>query len=201
MPSGDWYKEYTRDMTTNPDIIKSMETIVIDSTHQEFDGKRYGLHKGNRYYKRTKSVNGTKSTVFLHREVWEYHNGKIPEGMMIDHIDRDKSNNSISNLRLVNAKENRANISEEHKEKYRQHMIKYNSLKSGKWWQDERKKAERSLKLSESWKNREPIEKKCLVCATVFYAKHNAATYCSKECRQENYFRRGVKLWNQKITK
>ena len=197
---GRWHTNSLK-MVTNSDIIKSMETIVVDSTHQEFNGKRYGLHKGNRYFKRTKSKNGIKSTVFLHREVWEYHNGKIPQGMMIDHIDRNRSNNSISNLRLVNSKENRANISDEHKEKYRQSMIKYNSLKYGKWWQDESKSAERSKKLSESWKNREPIEKKCIVCLKTFFAKHNVAVYCSKECRQENYFRRGVKLWNQKSMK
>lgn len=178
-----------------------MDTVVIDDTHQEFNGKRFGLHKGNRYYKRTKSKNGIKSTVFLHREVWEYHNGKIPQGMMIDHIDRDRTNNSISNLRIVNAKENRANISEQHKEKYRQNMVKYNSLKSGKWWQDDVVKEKRSERLSQNWKQREPIAKKCILCTAPFYAKHAVAKYCSKECRQENYFRKGVKIWTQKTTK
>ena len=36
-----------------------------------------------------------------HRIVWEMHNGVIPEGLSIDHIDRDKQNNRIENLRLA----------------------------------------------------------------------------------------------------
>lgn len=44
-----------------------------------------------------------------HRLVWELHNGPIPEGRVIDHIDRDKSNNKIENLRCVSRSENRKN--------------------------------------------------------------------------------------------
>lgn len=36
-----------------------------------------------------------------HRIIWEMLNGPIPEGLTIDHIDRNKKNNLISNLRLA----------------------------------------------------------------------------------------------------
>lgn len=39
----------------------------------------------------------------MHRAIWIYHNGAIPEGMTIDHIDRDGFNNKIENLRLADA--------------------------------------------------------------------------------------------------
>ena len=42
----------------------------------------------------------------VHRLVWEGFNGKIPEGMEVNHIDEDKSNNSIKNLNLMTHKEN-----------------------------------------------------------------------------------------------
>lgn len=175
-----------------------MRVEIIDSTHQRFNGKNYGLYSSMRYYRTTNSKDGKKWVSSLHRDVWQYHNGAIPKHLMIDHIDRDRSNNQIENLRLVTAKENRANISDEHREMYRQSMIYYNSQQSGKWWQDKERSAKRSENLSKSWANRPMIVKACLLCSKGFEAKHNSAVYCSKECRQENYFRRGVKQWVQK---
>lgn len=175
-----------------------MKTIILDENHQEFNGKRYGLYKSNRYYRRTVSTNGKKTTASLHREVWEYHNGAIPDNLVIDHIDRDRHNNDISNLRLVTWKGNRDNMSEENKQKSRDRLAKYNSLQTGKWWQDEDRKKKRAESLSSSWSTREPIQKVCILCGNIFYAKHNVAKYCSKECRQENYFKNGIKQWEQK---
>lgn len=38
-----------------------------------------------------------------HNIVWEEHNGKIPDGMQVHHIDHNKLNNDISNLKLVDS--------------------------------------------------------------------------------------------------
>lgn len=46
----------------------------------------------------------------LHRLIWVYHNGDIPDGMLIDHIDGDKLNNAIGNLRLATTSQNRHNM-------------------------------------------------------------------------------------------
>ena len=46
----------------------------------------------------------------VHRIIWEMHNGKIPDGMQIDHIDHNKTNDKIDNLRLVTPKENNHNM-------------------------------------------------------------------------------------------
>lgn len=46
---------------------------------------------------------------FAHRIIWEMHFGPIPKGMQIDHIDGDRSNNKIENLRVVNDQLNRLN--------------------------------------------------------------------------------------------
>jgi hypothetical protein len=52
-----------------------------------------------------------KMLVRAHRVIWVMHNGGISKGMMIDHIDRDRTNNKIENLRLVDASENMFNRS------------------------------------------------------------------------------------------
>lgn len=45
----------------------------------------------------------------VHRLIWIYHNGPIPPDKVIDHIDRVRTNNLISNLRMVTPLENRKN--------------------------------------------------------------------------------------------
>ena len=44
--------------------------------------------------------------VRYHRVIWTLLNGDIPAGMDIDHIDGNRVNNSITNLRLVTRREN-----------------------------------------------------------------------------------------------
>lgn len=45
-------------------------------------------------------------TLKVHRLVYETFNGEIPDGYVIDHIDANKENNSLNNLRCVTQKEN-----------------------------------------------------------------------------------------------
>ena len=172
--------------------------VAIDEITQVFNGKKYRLYKGQRYFKRTDKKTSRNGVKYLHRAVWEYYYGEIPKDMVIDHINRDRTDNRIENLRLADYRLNRKNVDPEFNEECRERIINYNSQEYGKWWMDENKKKKRAKKLSLSWKNRPYIEKKCLLCGKSFRAKHNVARYCSKECRQENYFKKGVKLWQQK---
>lgn len=48
--------------------------------------------------------------VMAHLIIWSMINGDVPEGMDIDHIDGDKLNNKIDNLRLATRSENFCNI-------------------------------------------------------------------------------------------
>lgn len=78
------------------------------------------------------------SIISIHRLVWETFKGEIPEGMVIDHIDGNRSNNSLSNLRLVTQSENMDNAQTNgHKgqvkvsqyDKERNFIAKYNSIR------------------------------------------------------------------------
>lgn len=64
-----------------------------------------GFNGGELYWR----VSFNRNRRDVHRIVWELHNGEIPEGMFIDHIDRDKFNNKISNLRLATHHQNNTN--------------------------------------------------------------------------------------------
>lgn len=50
-------------------------------------------------------------TLKAHRIIWELLKGEIPEGFEIDHIDHNRKNNRIENLRLVSIVQNRQNMS------------------------------------------------------------------------------------------
>jgi predicted DNA-binding protein YlxM (UPF0122 family) len=64
-----------------------------------FQGKKYTL-RNNGYYAKT---DGDRN--LMHRDVWEYYNGKISPNMDIHHIDHDKTNNCITNLELYTKSE------------------------------------------------------------------------------------------------
>jgi hypothetical protein len=52
-------------------------------------------------------IQGVK--IQVHRIIWVIHYGTIPEGYQIDHIDGDRANNRLTNLRLSTPSQNSQN--------------------------------------------------------------------------------------------
>lgn len=48
--------------------------------------------------------------VMLHRAMWEHVNGAIPSGQEIDHVNGNRQDNRLVNLRLVTRKQNQENM-------------------------------------------------------------------------------------------
>lgn len=97
-------------------LIADIETGKIYSTVTKSNiGDKVEL-KGadcNGYRVHNISFGGIKKQCRAHQIVWIYANGVYDkEVLMIDHINRDKSDNRLSNLRLVDAKGNRENVNE-----------------------------------------------------------------------------------------
>ena len=64
-----------------------------------------GYNKGQGY-----SQIGFKNKLYqAHNIVWVMHHGDIPEDKTIDHIDRNKSNNRVENLRLASRSQQEIN--------------------------------------------------------------------------------------------
>lgn len=69
--------------------------------YQEFNGIRFYRNETTGYWERARGVPRK-----MHVYVWEYYNGrKLPDGYVIHHIDFDKGNNTLENLRLMTASE------------------------------------------------------------------------------------------------
>lgn len=52
---------------------------------------------------------GNRKKLILHKLVYSSFKGEVPEGHQVDHIDRDRMNNALSNLRCVSIVENLQN--------------------------------------------------------------------------------------------
>lgn len=91
---------------------------IVDDTDYDYLNQ-WKWHNSNGYAKRKTRIDGNKwKTVNMHRIIWEKHNGKIPDCMSIDHIDRNPLNNQLSNLRLADKQKNMANIEKFTKRQY-----------------------------------------------------------------------------------
>ena len=72
--------------------------------------KRHGDPAGTSQPTGYLQVMVSRRRYYIHRLVWLWHHGYMPKRpMVIDHIDRDPTNNRIENLREVHTRENTCN--------------------------------------------------------------------------------------------
>lgn len=156
-----------------------------------FNGRwyhRYPNAKQSNHRKYYSSHARWKETpLLLHREVWEFHNGPIPDGHHVHHIDGNPDNNDISNLiclaESAHQLEHREEASRrssapehlEHLARIREKTKAWHASPEGREWH--RQHALRSI-------TKEYPEQACLICGTMYRPKINRPGMCSEECKR-----------------
>jgi hypothetical protein len=176
------------------------EGVVCESII--FNGRKY-----NRYPNATQSAHRRYYTLgggngLLHRDVWAFHNGPIPDGHDVHHKDGNWDNNDISNLeclpKSLHCKEHVQFSSEFHKRPEQlEHLAKIRD-KAAEWHRSEEGRAwhkavtgkalvkdgpahqARKKALEERKKN--PYRNICSECGIAFDALVKTRSLCSNTC-------------------
>lgn len=156
-----------------------------------FNGLKYRRDKKTGYY-----LNSTTHQR-LHRAVWQYHNGEIPAGFHVHHIDSDKSNNEIVNLALLPGG---VHISLHGKERNRYHHVEMvknlmeNAMPQSKaWHRSEAGHKWHSEHAKESAAHMAKREYECLYCGKKFYKKPIGENkFCSNACKSAYRRKSGI---------
>lgn len=158
----------------------------------EFNGNKYHRYPNARqsshrkYY--TFHDNWKKSPRLLHRDIWEFHNGPIPEGHHIHHSDGNHNNNEISNLVCLSSAAHQVEHREERSKrakspKHLEHLDNIRGLtkswhasEAGRLWH--REHALRTIT-----KDRPEIQ--CIECGISFKPKVAKSKICGKLCKEQ----------------
>lgn len=156
---------------------------------QEFNGIRY-YRKPTGYYKAGIEVGGE----YMHRAVWALHNGEIPAGHHIHHVDGDRANNEISNLELLSASDHSKHHAQGNSwvgsEENKRQLVAASGLAAA-WHRSEEGRNWHSKHGRESWKKRARVEKSCEVCGKKYLtAWPNQSRFCHPNCKQTALRRR-----------
>lgn len=154
------------------------------------DGIYFYKESASGYYLGNVPIPGRKKRypMRLHVYVWQKHNGEVPKGYNVHHIDENKDNNDISNLELLTAYDHLSLHGLERSEASRQNMLAVAIPAAAAWHKSD--KAKQFHKdhyenvTSKAW--HKPVTKVCQVCGKEYSVPQMAAyksKYCSNNCK------------------
>ena len=162
-----------------------MEIKKIGETAQKFNGTTYYLC--GKYFQRK----GRR----LHRAVWEYHNGEIPSGYHVHHMDGDRSNNDIANLTLIEGHEHLSEHMSRPQRKAESAAGIGPAREAARAWHGSAKGKEwHSKQGKENWEKRAIQTYTCSFCGQEFQTKfvypNGSNHFCGQNCKMKYRRRR-----------
>lgn len=166
--------------------------------HIIFNGRKYFADINGRYYINDIYSGGGKigrKKVLLHRAIWEFYNGEIPEGYCVHHLDGNTQNNDISNLGIMeNSKHCSVHskikwLNEEYREQQTKNLDKARILAS-KWHKSSEAKEFHKRIGKLSWENKKLYTKNCEYCGKEYQTPFPTRShYCERKCNLRRRYR------------
>ena len=124
----------------------------------------------------------------LHIYVWQKHNGDVPKGYQVHHIDGNKDNNDISNLELLKSFDHLSLHATNRSEASREHMLTHVIPAAAEWHKSEEAKQFHKDHFEQYTRSiwEAPVVKVCQFCGNEYTVMHSCAShskFCSNKCK------------------
>ena len=158
---------------------KKLENGNESIPFSEFNGKKYFLYKGEKYFSR----GGRR----LHLDVWKFYKGYIPKGYDIHHKDENVQNNDISNLSMV-SRSLHARFTAKKRFKENPDFAKAFQAKgievAKEWHKSDAGREWHKKQGAETWWGREYKDKTCQQCGKDYKTRHaGISKFCHPNCK------------------
>jgi len=168
--------------------------MSTDVERVQFNGRWYRRYPNarsesdRRYFARSCcAADGRRGVIRLHRDVWEFHHGPLPEGWHVHHIDENTLNNDVSNLCAMPGSEHLSqhgqSQSPELLARRREHMARLRPLaaewhrsEAGRVWHAQHGKAVAAM--------RQPKPGTCEQCGKAYESKR-PVRFCGNNCKSK----------------
>lgn len=155
----------------------------------EYDGKRFYEDGKGYWIGQEMGPDGKPHRIRLHIYVWEKHNGPVPDGYDIHHIDHDTSNNEIENLVALPRSEHHKLHMEERDKSELTNILKTLAIPKAVYWHKSEQgrewhKQQYRQTLAPKWDER--ITVNCEYCGKQYQISplmKEHSRFCSNNCK------------------
>lgn len=150
--------------------------------------------EGVRYYLKPAGYRKSDDGVYLHRAVWAHHNGPIPAGWHVHHINGDKSDNAGGNLVALPQSEHASHHMAERPAGWWKTPLAQARAAAEAWHRDPAFRPVRVEGGKKSWVGREPVRLLCTGCGAGYagFWTGRGAKFCAPKCRSKHRRDSGV---------